>query len=68
MHLLELAKSTWNKIITSSDMNKDAESAVEEQVRVFLSSSRKILTIFGPEGDEDGPLQEIETLQALLDG
>jgi SET and MYND domain-containing protein len=66
MHLLELAKSAWNKTITSSDMNKDAENAVVEQVRVFLSLSRKILAIFGPEGDEDGPLQEVKTLQTLL--
>jgi SET and MYND domain-containing protein len=68
MHLLELAKSAWNKIITSSDMNTEAEKVVGEQVRVFLSLSRDILTIFGPEGDEGGPLQEVETLQALLDG
>ena len=68
MHLLELTKSAWNKMIASSDMNKNAESAAEEQVRVFLSLSRRILMIFGPEGDDDGPLQEIETLQTLLDG
>jgi hypothetical protein len=49
-------------------MNKEAERAVQEQVRVFLTLSRRILTIFGSEGDEDGPLQEIETLQTLLDG
>lgn len=65
--MLELAKSTWNKIVTSSDMNQDVESAVEKQVRVFLSLSRQILEVFGPEGDEGGPRREIETLQALLD-
>ncbi|KAF8231722.1 SET domain-containing protein [Tricholoma matsutake] len=68
MHLLELAKSAWNNVITSSNMNKDVESAMKEQVRTFLSSSRRVLTVFGPEGDEDGPLPEVETLQTLLDG
>ena len=68
IHLLELAKSAWNKTITSSDMNKDAENAAEEQVRILLSLSRGILTIFGPEGDGDGPLQEVEVLQTLLNG
>lgn len=67
MHLLELAKSAWNKIITSPDMNNDAEGVVEKQVRIFLYLSRKVLAILGPEGDENGPLQEIETLQLLLD-
>jgi hypothetical protein len=67
MHLLELAKSAWNKIVTSSHMNTEAEKVLGEQVRVFLYLSRNILTIFGPEGDEGGPLREVETLQTLLD-
>jgi len=67
MHLLEMAKTTWNTITgTTSDMNGDEARHLQEQVRSYLGLSREVLVIFGPEGDEDGPLQEIETLQSLL--
>ena len=66
MHLLELAKSAWNKIVISPHLSEVAEAVLKQQARVFLALSSRILTILGPEGDKDGPLQEIETLKRLL--
>jgi hypothetical protein len=64
IHLLEMAKTAWNGIVIST--GKDEEKHLQEGARYYLALSREVLTIFGPEGDEDGPLQEIETLQRLL--
>ncbi|TFK40789.1 hypothetical protein BDQ12DRAFT_680032 [Crucibulum laeve] len=65
MHLLELAKTRWNEAI-SSDVRGDEETVMKEQVRVFLTFARRVLMVLGPEGDEYGPLQEIQTLEDLL--
>lgn len=68
MHLLELAKTAWNARISSSSANSDRvdNSISKAQVLGFLSLARKVLEIYGPEGDENGPLDEIETLERLL--
>jgi SET and MYND domain-containing protein len=65
MHLLELAKTYWNSII-SENMDLAAESAVKQECRRYLKDAKDNLEIFGVEGDEDGPLVEIETLETLL--
>lgn len=67
MHLLELAKTAWNMIVSDPAMDLQTEQMTKARVRGFLSLGRKILTVFGPEGDEGGPLHEAETLQSLLD-
>lgn len=64
MHVLELAKTGWNARL-SSDRDDDNQIS-KAQVLLFLSSARHVLEIYGPEGDESGPLDEIETLQRLL--
>lgn len=62
-----MAKTTWNAAIANAnDLGRDEERHLQEQAWSFLALSRGVLTIFGPEGDEDGPLQEIESLQSLL--
>jgi hypothetical protein len=67
MHLLELAKTGWNARISSTNPNEDDNNQISKaQVLDFLSSARYVLEIYGPEGDESGPLDEIETLQRLL--
>jgi hypothetical protein len=66
MHLLELAKTAWNKIVITQDLSKETEFMLREQVQMFLARGQEILTVFGVEGDEDGPLKEIELLQSLL--
>jgi SET and MYND domain-containing protein len=65
MHLLELAKTYWNSIV-SENMDLTAEDAVKQECRRYLKDAKDILEIFGVEGDEDGPLVEIETLETLL--
>jgi hypothetical protein len=62
MHLLELTKTAWNNIATSVDLNPSQQ----EQVRFLLAMSRHVMTVFGREGDEGGPLEEIKTLDRLL--
>lgn len=66
MHLLELAKTAWNDCILSQNANDGLKHAAKKQVEVFLKLASEILMIFGPEGDEDGPLQEIRLLEGLL--
>ena len=67
MHLLELAKTGWNARISSANPDSDDDNEISKaQVLVFLSSARHVLEIYGPEGDESGPIDEIETLQGLL--
>ncbi|KIM43208.1 hypothetical protein M413DRAFT_398217 [Hebeloma cylindrosporum] len=66
MHLLELAKTAWNAIITARGLTGDEIQMLKQQLPVFLSLARHILTILGPEDDGVGPLQEIQTLQQLL--
>jgi len=67
MHLLELAKTAWNMLVSSGEANRDITQAITERVQEFLNLGRKVLMVYGAEGDKEGPFQEVETLQALLD-
>lgn len=64
MHCLEMAKTIWNAVITSTDQTK--ERVLKDQARRYLVLARRVLDVFGPEGDEGGPLQEIVILDGLL--
>lgn len=67
MHLLELAKTQSNAGIVSPNLSTaEKRSRVREQTRVYLSLACFILQIYGPEGDDVGPLQEIKILEDLL--
>ena len=59
-----MAKTMWNAIITSTDQTK--ERVLEDHARRYLVLARRVLDVFGPEGDEGGPLQEIVILDGLL--
>ncbi|KAJ8516899.1 hypothetical protein ONZ45_g5832 [Pleurotus djamor] len=61
MHALELAKTAWNATISTSE-----DSANVMLAKKFLSFSRRILKIYGREGDPGGPLDEIDILEGLL--
>lgn len=65
MHLLELTKSGWNAQL-SVDMTEDERKMAKQRVGIFLSMSKRILTNYGLEGDEGGPMSEIEVLENLL--
>ncbi|KAF7346334.1 Linear gramicidin synthase subunit D [Mycena sanguinolenta] len=65
MHLLELAKTSWNRIV-SENIDLTIERAAKQEFQLFLQDAKEVLQIFGPEGDEDGPLVEISTLESLL--
>jgi SET and MYND domain-containing protein len=66
IHLLELAKTTWNATITTHGLTGDEIQTLKQQLPVFLSLAHQILMVLGPEGDDVGPLQEIRILQQLL--
>ncbi|KAF9475654.1 hypothetical protein BDN70DRAFT_883477 [Pholiota conissans] len=65
MHLLEMAKTVWNAVITSTDHS--IERPLKQRAWSFLMLAEQIMTVFGPEGDDGGPLQEIAILRELLD-
>lgn len=67
MHLLEMAKTTWNVFVTG-DNGRVAEESLRNELRVYLGLCQEILGIFGREGDKKGgPLEEIRTLHGLLE-
>ncbi|CAA7261581.1 unnamed protein product [Cyclocybe aegerita] len=64
VHLLEMAKTAWNAMVSSPHDSRDEK--LEEHMRALLLFARRVLMVFGPEGDEVGPLQEIEVLEEML--
>ena len=68
MHALEVAKTAWNAVVTQSDENSDGLETIEKEARSYLGVARGILENFGPEGDEGGPLEEVQILEELLNG
>lgn len=61
---MELAKTRWNALISSEASGGDVE--VKNQVWMALTHARRILEVYGREGDEYGPLDEILRLEELL--
>ena len=66
MHLLELSKTAWNMRFSAADTPEDADRVIKERVKKFLSMARKVLMVYGPEGDAGGPLSELEIMEGLL--
>ncbi len=66
MHLLELSKTAWNMRFSVTDTPKDADQMFKERVKTFLSMARKVLMVYGPEGDTGGPLSELDIVEGLL--
>jgi hypothetical protein len=63
MHLLEMAKTAWNASLTDT---KGIEPKNVSLASRYLEAAEENLGIFGKEGDDDGPMTEINTLQRLL--
>ncbi|KAI0354898.1 SET domain-containing protein [Trametes cingulata] len=67
MHALELAKTTWNLLCTAGpDVSARESDVLEAQTRQFLDIAASVLENFGPEGDDGGPLEEIQLLKDAL--
>ncbi len=67
MHALELAKTLWNLICTEPDALAGAtEQQLQAHAKSAVDFAASVLHNFGPEGDEGGPLEEIQTLTGLL--
>ncbi|KAF9533121.1 hypothetical protein CPB83DRAFT_757950 [Crepidotus variabilis] len=65
MHLLELTKTTWNKRM-STRLTVAQDRSAKERVMRLLSSAQRVMEVYGPEGDVNGPWEEIDTLHKLL--
>ncbi|KAF7314336.1 hypothetical protein MKEN_00906200 [Mycena kentingensis (nom. inval.)] len=65
MHLLELAKTSWNSIV-AGEVDRETEERRKTLCRGYLDEATRILGILGPEGDKDGPLVEMSTLHQIL--
>jgi len=59
-HLLEMAKVAWNEF-TKENKRDDVETA-----NTYLTIARKILDVYGREGDSGGPLDEANDLLELI--
>ncbi|KAG7088378.1 hypothetical protein E1B28_012379 [Marasmius oreades] len=65
LHLLELSKAMWNKIITT---NTDDQRFKSQMSTALCEAEQILVLILGKEGDEgDGPCKEIKLLKDLLD-
>ena len=61
MHALELSKVAWNAYI-----KRDSAEYLRAAVWC-LRTARRMFETFGREGDEGGPLAEINQLQMLME-
>lgn len=71
MHALELAKTAYNGVITSSQGNMEmdlGEGELLQRAGWYLVIAKHVLDVLGPEGDADGgPLEEAEFLRVLVE-
>lgn len=68
MHCLEMAKTAWNSVVADQVVAGTArERQLFRDAKTHLAMAKEVLLIFGPEGDEGGPLEEIETLEQVLE-
>ena len=68
-HLLEMAKTAWNAFITmegADPLTQPGGLKLLAQVRAYLRLSNQVWAVIGPEGDEGGPLAEIQVIKTLL--
>ncbi|OCH91201.1 SET domain-containing protein [Obba rivulosa] len=70
MHLLEMAKTAWDAWIVAEGDNAAGAEQLRAKLRrdafSYLTLASQILGIYGHEGDDDGPLQEIQVLEHFL--
>ena len=67
MHALELAKTLWNLTCTEPGaLGEDADRQLRRHARDALAFASKVLGNFGREGDDGGPLDEVQVLSNLL--
>ena len=68
MHALEVAKTAWNAIVSGHDITGPNAKPLPplNAVQWYLNVARHILTTLGLEGDEGGPLEQVDALHGLL--
>lgn len=66
VHLLEMAKTHWNELVTSQ-FDQVKERIVKGKIQNLLRHACGILSVIGPEGDGRGRLHDADELQGLLD-
>ena len=58
---MELAKTRWN-----ASMGSGILPLQTEVIQVIVAHAREVLTVYGIEGDEGGPLDELRSLGNML--
>lgn len=72
MHALELAKTSWNAAVSNDSLalnhhiRAPTPKHLEKLAQSYLEIAQRILEIYGPEGDQGGPMEEIVLLRELL--
>ena len=64
-----MAKTAWNAFVTMDGEDPSTRPVglkLLAQVRTYLRLSNQVWTVMGPEGDEGGPLAEIQVLEECL--
>jgi hypothetical protein len=66
LHLLEMAKVAWNVLVVSDLNLSDPEiGRCWERAGKYLHMATQVLNVLGNEGDDGGPLAELEALSRL---
>ena len=72
MHALELTKTAWNAVIVEERSRRPSNSSaikrLEDAAKHYLSIASHVLEVYGPEGDNGGPLDELCIMRSLLEG
>lgn len=58
-----MAKTAWNIIVLSESTDPELIAKAKQ----YLLASRGVMEVYGIEGDEGGPLEEIRALSILLE-
>ncbi|EIN12756.1 SET domain-containing protein [Punctularia strigosozonata HHB-11173 SS5] len=66
MHALEVAKTAWNGTVLDMPASPDDRRSLLAQAQAYLAIAQELLAVFGREGDEGGPLDEIHILKGLI--
>jgi hypothetical protein len=71
LHALELCKLAWNATCVGPSLPRESKNHIYEAEflelsRAYLDIARTIIRNYGREGDDGGPLAEIETMEDIL--
>ena len=69
MHALEVTKTAWNAVVTHEQTERADTAKIseyEDLARHYLDIATGVIECIGPEGDDGGPLDEVQVMRSLL--